>query len=107
MQAGTTGINTIRMYSPIKQSMDHDPDGIFIKKWLPELSTLPKELLHEPNKMSLMEQEMFGVIIGKHYPHPIVDIDNTGKVARKNIWGHKTNPLVRQENKRILTTHCR
>lgn len=107
MQAGTTGINTIRMYNPIKQSKDHDPEGLFIKKWLPELEPLFKELLHEPNKMSLMEQEMFGVIIGKDYPYPIVDIDIAGKEARKNIWGHKTNILVRQENKRILATHCR
>jgi len=57
--------------------------------------------------MSLMEQEMFGVMIGKHYPSPIVDIDKAGKEARKNIWGHKTNVLVRQENKRILATYCR
>ncbi len=107
MQAGTTGINTIRMYNPVKQSLDHDSEGVFIKKWLPELSALPKELLHEPHKMSLMEQEMLGVIIGKDYPYPIVDLENTGKEARKNIWGHKSNDLVKKENKRILITHYR
>lgn len=104
MQAGTTGINTIRMYNPVKQSMDHDPQGIFIKKRLPELSKVPIALIHEPFKMSLMEQEITGVIIGKDYPFPIVDIDQAGKVARKNIWGHKNNEIVKQENKRILTS---
>ena len=107
MQAGTTGINTIRMYNPIKQSMDHDPHGIFIKKWLPELSKVPAAQIHEPYKMSLMEQKIIGVIIGKDYPFPIVDIAQAGKVARKNIWGHKTNETVKQENKRILAIHCR
>ena len=87
--------------------MDHDPEGLFIKKWLPELKLLSKELLHVPYKMSLMEQEMLGVIIGKDYPYPIVDIEIVGKEARKNIWGHKTSALVRQENNRILSTHCR
>jgi deoxyribodipyrimidine photo-lyase len=107
MQAGTTGINTIRMYNPIKQSLDHDPEGVFIKKWLPELRPLPTEYLHEPYKMSLMEQEMLGVIIGKDYPYPIVAIVKAGKEAREKIWGHKSHALVRQENKRILSIHCR
>lgn len=107
MQAGTTGINTIRMYNPVKQSMDHDPHGIFIKKWLPELCKVPVALIHEPYRMSLMEQEMTEVILGKDYPLPIVDIDQAGKVARKNIWGHKSHESVKQENKRILATHCR
>jgi len=107
MQAGTTGINTIRMYNPIKQSMDHDPNGIFIKKWLPVLNNVPTTLIHEPYKMSLMEQEIAGVIIGKDYPFPIIDITKAGVAARKNIWGHKNHELVRKENKRILATHCR
>lgn len=107
MQAGTTGINTIRMYNPIKQSQDHDPEGLFIKKWIPVLKNVPKELIHEPYKMSLMEQGIAGVTIGIEYPCPIVEVGSAGKEARKNIWGHKKNDLVKKENKRILATHCR
>ena len=48
MQAGTTGINAIRIYNPIKQSKDQDPEGVFIKKWLPELRSLTADEIHEP-----------------------------------------------------------
>ena len=48
MQAGVTGINTVRMYNPVKQSMDNDAEGVFIKRWVPELNNLPIQFIHEP-----------------------------------------------------------
>ena len=65
MQSGTTGINTIRIYSPIKNSEEHDSHGIFIKQWLPELVEVPVELLHEPWKLNPIEQQFYNCEIGK------------------------------------------
>lgn len=107
MQAGTTGINTIRIYNPIKQSVEHDPNGIFIKQWLPQLKNVPVAFIHEPFKMSLIEQQLYDVIIGIDYPAPIIDLEQSGKIARTKIWGHRENELVVKENLRILKTHTR
>lgn len=52
MQSGLTGINTLRIYNPIKQGQDHDPDGVFIRQWVPELQLVSDEQIHEPKKMS-------------------------------------------------------
>ena len=105
MQAGTTGVNTVRLYNPVKNSQEHDPPGSFIKKWVPELTNVPTAYIHEPWTMSAMEQTFCGVTIGLDYPLPIVDLKASAKKARDKIWGHKKHPAVNAEKQRILATH--
>ena len=105
MQSGTTGINTIRIYSPIKNSEEHDSEGIFIKQWIPELAEVPINLLHEPWKMNEMEQQFYNCKIGGDYPAPIVNIEETRKYASDIVWSFRKKEEVTAEGKRILQKH--
>ena len=105
MQAGETGINMIRIYNPTKNAKEHDKEGIFIKKWIPELKKIPTRLLFEPWKMSLIDQETYECKIGKDYPNPIVDISETYKYAASKLWRIKSDPKVKEESSRILQKH--
>jgi len=89
MQSGTTGINTIRVYNPIKQGQDHDPDGVFLRRWLPELAAVPAVHLHEPWTMTPALQERIGCVLGVHYPLPIVDPLAAARDARERIWARR------------------
>ena len=103
MQASVTGINTIRIYNPTKQAQEHDPHGLFIKKWVPELADFPKEYIHEPWKMNEMERVMFGV--KTTYPSPMIEITEALKVARAELWGNKSSTAVRAGRKEVLDKH--
>lgn len=107
MQAGVSGVNTIRIYNPVKQSYEHDPEGVFLRKWLPELANLPNTLLHEPWRITPLEQSMYHFVPGADYPRPVVDIEKSGVTARERLWAMKKAPLVQSENKRILRVHTK
>ena len=107
MQSGVTGTNIIRVYNPVKQSQEKDKDGQFIRKWLPELSELPDEIIHTPWDLSPMEQQLYQCDLGECYPLPIIDIKETGKIARDILWGFRQRFDTKKEGQRIIKKHVR
>lgn len=105
MQSGVTGTNTLRIYNPIKQAKDHDPEGAFIKKWVPELKNLETPWVYAPWTMGLMDAQFINFTLGKGYPFPIVDVEAAARQARDKLWQAKEYSEIQAEARRILNQH--
>ncbi|MEM8761840.1 MAG: FAD-binding domain-containing protein, partial [Pseudomonadota bacterium] len=106
MQSGTTGINTVRIYNPVKQSKDHDPDGVFLRRWLPELASLPTKRLHEPWRATAEEQRAAGCVIGRDYPEPLVEPVAAARAAKERIFAQRRKDGFEEGKRAILKKHA-
>jgi deoxyribodipyrimidine photo-lyase len=70
---GTDAAPYFRIFNPISQSQKHDPDGVYIRRWVPELQQVPPKFVHEPWRMPDEVQRDSGCVIGQDYPAPIID----------------------------------
>lgn len=97
--AGLSG-GRINRFNIAKQSKDYDPEGLYIKKWCPELKDVPVPLCFEPHKMSRGDQERFNCIIGGsdgNYPAPMkLGMPYTGPKI-PNHTSNKNNQKGRQK----------
>jgi deoxyribodipyrimidine photo-lyase len=70
---GTDAAPYFRIFNPVSQGKKFDPDGSYVRRWVPELSRVPARHIHEPWQMSAQEQQAAHCRIGHEYPPPIVD----------------------------------
>ncbi len=105
MQSGTTGINTVRIYNPVKQGKDHDPEGTFVRRYVPELDQVPDKYIHEPWKMPAEDLRAAGIRLGTDYPEPIVDPVVAAREAKEKIYAARRRPAFRAEADAIQNKH--
>ena len=97
MQSGTTGINTMRIYNPVKQGFDQDPTGSFVRAFVPELDAVPDQFLHEP--------WLWPEAASLPYPAPIVDHAAAAKSAREVLYALRKGADHRLAARDIVVKH--
>ena len=100
MQSGTTGINSVRIYNPVKQGYDQDPTGDFVRHWVPELRDIEGAIVHEPWKSASASG-----LLDRAYPMPIVDHMEAARQARQRIYGARAGRDFRAAADAIQDKH--
>lgn len=110
MQSGTTGINTPRVYNPIKQAQDHDPRGHFVRRWLPAMRRVPDTWLFEPWRMPPELLDRLGLTVGIgaecDIPMPLVDLQVATREAKAKLFDLRAQPHVRAGKAEIVKKHA-
>jgi len=76
-----------------------------MRQCVPELAELPDTLLHKSWLLTPMEEQMFDLHIGDHYPAPLFELAPTAAAARDRLWDWRSRPDVKQEAERVLQRH--
>ena len=105
MQSGTTGINIPRIYNPIKQAQDHDPNGMFVRRWLPAMRRVPDTWLLEPWKMPHSLQEQHNVYVSKDLSLPIVELEASTRAAKQKLYALRAQDHVRATKREVVQKH--
>ncbi len=105
MQSGTTGINIPRIYNPIKQAQDHDPNGMFVRRWLPAMRRVPDTWLLEPWKMPHSLQEQHNVYVSKDLSVPIVELEASTRAAKQKLYALRAQDHVRATKREVVQKH--
>ena len=79
---GTDAQPYFRVFNPVLQGERFDPEGVYVRRWLPELGGVPLRYLHKPWTMPETVQRTAGCVIGRHYPGPIVSPEGAVQRAR-------------------------
>jgi deoxyribodipyrimidine photo-lyase len=106
MQSGTTGINTTRVYNPLKQARDQDPQGVFVRRWLPAMRRVPDAWLFEPWRMPAEAQARCGVVVGRDVPLPVVDLDTALRDAKARVHALRARPEVQAGEAAVVERHA-
>ena len=105
MQSGTTGINTTRVYNPIKQAMDHDPQGRFVRQWLPALRRVPDSWLFEPWRMGDDVAARCGLHVGQDVVVPPVELMDALRTSKARMHALRRQPAVRAAKAAVVERH--
>ncbi len=110
MQSGTTGINTTRVYNPIKQAQDHDPHGRFVRQWLPAMRQVPDTWLFEPWRMPPTLQTHLGLFVGNDVNsalvQPVVDLAQATRDAKQSLHSRRQTDGVKAAKKAVIDKHA-
>ena len=104
MQSGTTGINTTRVYNPIKQAQDHDPYGKFVRRWLPHMRHVPDTWLFEPWLMP--EQLKNNLLLSGHIVEPLVDLAAATRESKQRLYAIRKKPEIIDGKKAVIDKHA-
>ncbi len=105
MQSGTTGINAARIYNPVKQALDQDEHGTFIRQWCPELANVPLDYLAQPWLLTPALQAQYGCVLGVDYPVAIVNVEHAGREAKLRFHAWRQQSGMAATAKAVFDKH--